>query len=160
MSLDKLKADELRVLASEGFAVDVPENANKSQLVAALVENGVTWDAALQSPFLPERFKPVVEPEPVVEQPVVTTASLKAEPEVVAVVTEPEEPVRITPKISVPDKVLLKMDRENPRYDIRGYKFTAAHPFALVSEADAEYITENIEGFKYASPKEAREFYG
>lgn len=57
-------------------------------------------------------------------------------------------------------KSLIKMTRANSTYEIRGYRFTKAHPFALVAEDDAEFITENIEGFHYASPKEAKEFYG
>lgn len=184
MSFQSLKADELRVLASEGFAVEVPEGANKPQITALLTENGVTWEQAVASPFIPERFLPVVpevvEPAPAVTvQPalvssedtlpevepargaVVTSAQIKGEPAVavvpVEVVTAP--PV-ITAQTNLPDTVLLKMNRDNPRYDVRGYKFTREHPFALVDSTNAEFIVENVEGFVYATPKEAREFYG
>jgi hypothetical protein len=57
-------------------------------------------------------------------------------------------------------KQLLRMLRENGTYEIRGYKFTKAHPFALVNEDDAEFIVENdSSGFRYATPKEAKDFY-
>ena len=58
------------------------------------------------------------------------------------------------------EQVLIRMTRKNPTYEIRGYVFKNVHPFALVAESDAEWITENDEGFRYASPKEATEFYG
>ncbi len=57
-------------------------------------------------------------------------------------------------------KQLLKMLRGNGTYEIRGYKFTKAHPFSLVNEDDAEFIVENDpSGFRYATPKEAKDFY-
>lgn len=56
--------------------------------------------------------------------------------------------------------VLIRMDRRNPTYEIRGHVFTQQHPFALVGEEDANWILENEKGFRIASPKEAKEFYG
>lgn len=152
MSFNKLKADELALLATEGFAVEIPEGATKPQIIAALAENTITWEQALESPFLPEKYR-AVEPAPAV----VTTETIAgATPTVTAVVEPPKE---IVAKVVTPEKVLMKMERENPRYDIRGHKFTQDHPFALVDENDAEYIIENVEGFRYATPKEARDFY-
>ncbi len=61
---------------------------------------------------------------------------------------------------SVQEKQLLRMLRENGTYEVRGYKFTKEHPFALVVAADAEFITENDpSGFRYATPKEAQAYY-
>lgn len=57
------------------------------------------------------------------------------------------------------DPVLVKMTRRNGTYEVRGYRFTAEHPFALVKEDDADYLIETVTGFRMASPKEAREFY-
>jgi len=51
------------------------------------------------------------------------------------------------------------MTRANGTFVIRGYKFTKDHPFLPVREEDAVYLTENIEGFKIANPREAEEFY-
>lgn len=162
MSFVKLKADELRLLAAEGFAVDVPEGATKPQILAALSENGITWDQALQSPFLPESYRPVVEETVVPTAPpeVVTTSALKGETTVQPAVIIENTPPVVTASTTVPDTVLIKMSRENPRYDIRGYKFTKDHPFALVRSDDAEYIVSEVEGFGYATPREAKEFYG
>jgi hypothetical protein len=51
------------------------------------------------------------------------------------------------------------MSRQNPTYEIRGYRFTRQHPFVPVTEDDANWILENVEGFSIASPREAKEFY-
>lgn len=57
------------------------------------------------------------------------------------------------------DLVLLKMIRTNRTYQIRGYTFKTDHPFALVTEDDADYLIEVDGGFRIASPKEARAYY-
>lgn len=57
------------------------------------------------------------------------------------------------------DTVLLKMDRENGTYSVRGYKFTRDNPFLPVDEENANYILENVNGFHIASPREAEAFY-
>lgn len=63
-------------------------------------------------------------------------------------------------KQSTGPKQLIRMLRKNHSYEIRGVKFSAEHPFALVPEDDAEFITENDPtGFRYATPKEAASFY-
>jgi hypothetical protein len=54
----------------------------------------------------------------------------------------------------------LKMERENGTYEVYGARFTREHPFVLVDEATAELIVENTEGIRYATPKEAQEYYG
>ena len=54
---------------------------------------------------------------------------------------------------------LLKMTRKNFSYETRGVKFTKEHPFAIVNAIDAEWIVENEDGFSYATPKEAAEYY-
>ncbi len=60
----------------------------------------------------------------------------------------------------VSDVILMKMERENPSYEIRGYKFTRDNPFSLVSSTDVDFILSHADGFKIASPREAKEFYG
>lgn len=69
----------------------------------------------------------------------------------------PVEPVKVVDPATA---VLIRMDRRNPTYEIRGHAFTQQHPFALVGEDDANWILENEKGFRIASPKEAKEFYG
>lgn len=57
------------------------------------------------------------------------------------------------------DLVLVKMVRANNTYEIRGYRFTQEHPFALVTEGAADYLIEQDGGFSLASPKEAAAYY-
>lgn len=60
--------------------------------------------------------------------------------------------------------VLLKMDRQNPTFDILGRRFTKEQPFQLVSEDDAQDIIDATEdmggGFRIASPAEAKKYFG
>lgn len=132
MSFTRLKQEDLYRIATEEFGVEVDQSAKKDVIIAAMVENGVTWDMA-------KKFDKTVAAEDVVVQ---------AEKEVLAEELKANEP-----------KALLRMMRENASFEVRGYKFTKAHPIGIVSESDAEYITENIDGFRYATPKEAQEFY-
>lgn len=55
--------------------------------------------------------------------------------------------------------VLLKMERKNPSFQAYGHLFTREHPYAIVNEATAQQIIDNFEGFRIASPAEARSFY-
>lgn len=211
MSFTQMKRDDLYALATQNFAVEVSETATKPQIIAALAEEGVTWEMA-------KTFdKAAAELDEEVKAPapnVITSASIRPEPEVVSydpVVEEVEvkapanvsgreeisgyitllvpkgvdgvvqggvfypnrvveEPVVLEAITSTTGRlpfaqrpasgVLLKMDRENPSYDIRGYRFTQQNPFVVVAEVDADYILTHEDGFKVASPGEAKEFYG
>jgi len=55
--------------------------------------------------------------------------------------------------------VLVRMERENPAYEINGYTFTREHPYVVMSEEDAEFIFETQEGFRMATPREVQEYY-
>lgn len=194
MSFSQMKRDDLYELATENFAVDVDERATKPQIIAALAENGVTWEMAktfdqnaaaiaetdddiaeesapaagviTAASVNPEATKVSVDPVEIVET-VVEEDFIRVPRDVdgyvrnnVFVPSEPEPavvPAQVTPV--QPGVVLLKMERENPRYEVRGHKFTRDNPFALVKESDADYILQNVEGFKVASPREAKEFY-
>jgi hypothetical protein len=165
MSFEKLKRDALYELATENFAVEVPETATKPQIIAALVENGVDWEMAKTYDKNAAAVAAEEEDVEVVSQTppgVITSAQVQIkEAPVVAVVEEPVIEVTVTPTAPVtPESVLLKMERENPRYEIRGYKFTQKDPFVLVQNDDADFILSNEEGFKMATPREAKEFYG
>lgn len=148
-SFNDLTVDELRRTAVEDFAVDIKATDNKKTVLAALVEDGVEWSqyATLKGLNVPEP-EPVVEPAPEVE-----TAD--------AAIPEPE--VEIITAAALPQKVqkyLIRMERDNVRYDTRGYKFTQEHPYALVDADDANYILEKEIGFRMATPRELEEFYG
>jgi len=127
--------NELLAVA-EQFGTDAKPSMKKDDILALLTEDGV--DDALIASALgdadddeAEDFAPVVE----VEQ---------------AAPVEDEEDE---------DLVLVRMIRANNTYEIRGHKFTAQHPYALVNVKDADYLIEVDGGFRMASPKEAREFY-
>jgi hypothetical protein len=136
MSFETLNNDVLRQVAEE-FAVDLGEKDTKKVMVSKLLEDGITWE------MYKEAFPDVMDlPDETPDAPVVSTP-VKEEPTLVR-----QEP-----------KVLLKMERENPRFEIRGYVFSKDHPFLPVSEDDANYILSNLDGFRIAMPKEAEDFY-
>jgi len=115
---------------ADEYGVDTKPTDTKAVIIAALAEDGVNWDDVAKMD------KQVAEKD----------AELKQ---------EKEEAKAAGPK------QLLRMLRANASYEIRGIRFTKEHPFALVPEEDAEFITENDpEGFRYATPKEAAEYYG
>lgn len=148
-----LKPTELYRSAIEDFAlpVDAEDKNKKSVLLAAFVEGGVEWkDYVAQHPEV------APDPEPVVENNVVTSADLKAKPI--------EEDVVIRVKEEIPlksnEKYLIKMVRDNPQFNVMGVKFTQEHPYALVRPEIADYLLTKEDGFRQATPSELREFYG
>jgi hypothetical protein len=132
VSFEKMKVAELRQIA-EDFAVDLDANDNKAVIVNKMLENGITW----------EYYQKAIGAEVEAPAPIVAPTPTFNEPEV----AEDESPV------------LLRMTRDNGTFEIRGVRFTRANPYALVRERDADYIVENYEGFRIASPREVREFY-
>jgi hypothetical protein len=134
MSFDKMKVDELRQIADD-FAVDIDPKDNKQTVIAKLNDNGVSWDyyqgqvAANEAEAESEKL----------------TATKPA-------FDEPAESLEV-------NKVLMRMTRANPTFEVRGVKFTRDNPYALVREVDADFIMETYEGFRIASPREVKEFY-
>lgn len=132
MSFETLKVSELKKIA-EDFAVETDGLKNKADIIAALAEEGVTW-AVYQ--------KTIKDIEDSVE----------------------EEGYEVLPKFDPSkeqdvDKVLVRMTRDNFRYDIMGYTFTKDHPFVAMSEEKAQEIFDREEGFRLATPKEVQEYY-
>ena len=115
MSFTTLKIAELRQIA-EDFAVDLPNSKNKAEIVAALAEEGVTWDVYQK-----------------------TIKNIEEE----AVEMEEVLP-KFDPKKEQPENtVLVKMTRANFRYDALGFTFTKEHPFVAMPSEQAEEIFEN-----------------
>lgn len=130
MSFDTLKVSELKKIA-EDFAVDVDGKKNKSDLIAALAEEGVTWS-------------------------IYNKTLDKQEEEDMSVEVLP----KFDPKKELKeDTVLVRMTRANFRYDIMGFTFTREHPFVAMSNEKAQAIFDKEEGFRLATPKEVQEFY-
>lgn len=167
---EDLGKDELVRTAIEDFAVDLQEEEKKSKktVIAALVENSIFWDdyVACHPEVAPE------DPAPTTIKSNAPTHGVVGEDTVTydlaGATVEPveEEPVHIhvaTPvvqSIAPSDQYLLKMVRDNPLFQTRGYTFTEEHPYALVSAEDAQYILEHEDGFRQAFPAELAEFYG
>lgn len=146
-----LSVGELRRSAVEDFAVDVNEDDNKDSVLAALTESGVKWsDYVAQHPEVAERSEVVTSAD--VAGDVSESLSVEAEPVVVRTAERPSYKPN--------EKLLIKMVRENPLYETRGYRFTQQHPYALVTPEDADYILTREEGFRQAVPSELQEYYG
>lgn len=135
----ELKIDELIRSAVEDFAVEAAPSDSRKKVLAALEEAGVTWsDYVAQHPEVaPEEAVVEAKPDP---NTVIRTA----------------EPIATAPA----EKYLVKMTRDNVLYETRGYRFTSAHPYALVEGEDLEYILAKEDGFRQAFPSELQEFYG
>jgi len=133
MSFETLKVSELKKIA-EDFAVEIDGLKNKADIIAALSDEGVTWSVYQ---------KTVEDIEKSVEE------------------DEYEVIPRLDPKKELAeDTVLVRMTRDNFRYDIEGYTFTKDHPFVAMSEDKAQLIFDKEEGFRLATPKEVQEYYG
>lgn len=132
MSFETLKISELKKIA-EDFAVDADGLKTKADIIASLAEEGVTW-AVYNS----------------------TIKKIEDESEEMSVEILP----KFDPKAAQPENtVLVRMTRENFRYDIMGVTFTKEHPFVAVTEDIAQEIFDKEEGFRLASPREVQEYY-
>jgi hypothetical protein len=130
MSFDTLKVKELKQIA-ENFAVDTEGLKNKADVIAALAEEGVTWS--------------------------VYQSTLKN-------IDDAKEEIEVLPKFDPnqevdKDAVLVRMTRNNYRYDVLGYTFTKDHPFVAMPSEKAQQIFDKEEGFRLASPREVQEYY-
>jgi hypothetical protein len=132
MSFDTLKVSELKKVA-EDFGVETEGLKNKTDVIAALTEEGVTWS---------------------VYQKTLKTLEDVKEEDMIEVL-----PKFDPNKEQTPNTVLVRMTRANYRYDIKGHTFTKEHPFVAMSEKDAQSIFDAEEGFRIATPKEAQDFY-
>jgi hypothetical protein len=134
MSFETLKVAELRKVA-EDFAVDTDGLKNKTDIVAALTEEGVTWS--------------------------VYQKTIKDIEKAADEFNEDAEEIlpRFNPDAQPENTMLVRMTRENYRYDILNYTFTKEHPFVAMTLEDAQEIFDKEEGFRLATPKEVQEYY-
>jgi hypothetical protein len=167
-SFSDLNKDELIRSAVEDFALELSddEKKGKNTILAAFAEANLVWDD-----YVSQHPEVAPEPEPVVVTSNAPKHNAVGEDTVEGLVTvpadvEPEdettgEIITAQPVVSAPsDQFLLKMTRENPVFQTRGYEFTEDHPYALVTAKDAMWILENEDGFRQAYPQELEEFYG
>ena len=130
MSFETLKVSELKKIA-EDFGVEIEGLKNKTDIIAALSEEGVTW-AVYQ-----KTVKDTEEAEDMSVEVLPKTSSKK----------------------DSENTVLVKMERDNYRYDIQGFTFTKEHPYVAMSEDEAQAIFDKEAGFRLATPKEVQDFY-
>jgi hypothetical protein len=132
MSFETLKISEIKKIA-EDFAVDTDGLKNKADIIAALAEEGVTWSVYNK-----------------------TIEKMEEDSEDMSVEVLP----KFDPKAEhSADTVLVRMTRDNFRYDIMGVTFTKDHPFVAMNKDDAQKIFDKEEGFRLATPKEVQEYY-
>jgi hypothetical protein len=144
--LAKMDKQELIDLADEiGGVEDLDMSMTQKVMLAKLAEAGYTEEAH-QAKHAPKNVVTTADAAPLPEQQENTVVTVEDEAKVVS-------------QLKPAEKILLKMTRENFSYEVRGYRFTREHPFVAVNAEDADYLIENEEGFRPASPKEAREFY-
>lgn len=132
MSFETLKVSELKKVA-EDFAVEVDGLKSKTEIIAALSEEGVTWQVYKQT--------------------------LKNIEEDTEDISEEKLPKFDPNKEQSEDNVLVRMTRANFRYDIMGQTFTREHPFVAMKKDLAQAIFDKEDGFRLATPKEVQEFY-
>ena len=131
MSFTDLKITELRK-AAESFGVDPAEYKTKLEIVAALEEEGITYE-------MYNKFTSV-------------------DKETIEV-SELDKKKREQKIMKTTNSVLVKMERDNQSYNTMNYTFTREHPFVAMSETEAQSIFDNQEGFRLATPREVQEYY-
>ena len=132
MSFETLKISELKTIA-EDFGVEIDGIKSKKDIITALEEDGVTWSVYQKQNADQDNF------EDSEEEPSVAREELKSG--------------------NYGNKILVKMTRNNYRYDILGYTFTKEHPFVAMPDEKAQQIFDKEEGFRLASPREVQEYY-
>ena len=153
MSFKQLPKKELLRTAREDFAVDVDKNDTKAEIAQQLEDAGVTFDQYVDL-FPEEKKEEKSDDNNVIRRP-------DAVEEKLTPVRYPQDASkeRARERAEKEDLVLIKMDRANLYYEVRGYKFSKAHPFQLVKEEDVDYLTLDLHGFRMATPREVKEYY-
>lgn len=157
---EDLDAKELYRSAVADFALPVEEGDGKKVLLAAFVEGGVLWDDYVSQ-------HPEVSPEPLPAANLTIGNEVSVEPQEKWADDDrnkeaavPSIRVASPPVINPNEQWLIKMERKNPLFEVRGHRFTQENPYALVSPKDAQYILSKEDGFRQAFPDELEEFYG
>lgn len=145
MSFKDLNEEELKDVA-EFFVVEVvssKDTPTKKEYLAALSagDDPVTWEQYNEI-YLPAKAAGQFENQE--EEVPVGAESTDGDAEI----------------IDDSDFVLIKYERNNPSFEILGYRFLKRHPFASVPEDVAEYLIRKEEGFRLALPSELKEYYG
>lgn len=76
-----------------------------------------------------------------------------------SVVGESNSAASMFTKDGTKGREVVYMNRPNKSYSVLGYKFTSDHPYVVMPEDDALWITQTVDGFRIAHPTEAARFY-
>lgn len=146
MSFNELDVKEL-IAVAEYYGVDYEDGAEPEDIATAIEADGVEFEDWER--LKAEAAKELERAEP--EQPAVT-GKKKGRPPL------KKQP---TAKDVVSGGVLLiKMTRQNPTYEVNGFKFTKDHPYVAMSPEEYQDILDiEGEGFIQASPRELQEYY-
>lgn len=158
MSLEDLNATELKKIVEE-FVIDAEDDASEDELREAVQSSNVTdKEIVLSFPDLAEKLDEENDEEdseviasdstPAKGRPAKKTAAKKAVAK------------KATAKTVVPDdRTLIKMTRNNPVYEVAGYRFERTHPFVLVKDEDVDFLIEVEGGFTVAKKSEVEAYY-
>ncbi|NDF57272.1 MAG: hypothetical protein EB134_05705, partial [Actinobacteria bacterium] len=112
MSFETLKIAELKKIA-EDFGVEIDGLKNKTDIIAALSEEGVTWSV----------YEKTLE------------KSEEEDDMATEVLAKP-----VNKKVNPEDTLLVKMERHNYSYETHGFTFTKEHPFVAMDKDTAQDI--------------------
>jgi hypothetical protein len=165
MSFEDFNKEELAKIADE-FVLDVDAD-NEDELRAAV--EGLSQDeVALSFPQWANRLELESDEDDEEASALVTSEdtpkkgtakkTAKKAPAKKAAAAKTAEPAKS--KTVVPnDRTLLKMTRNNPVYEVRGYRFTRQMPYVFVKNEDVDFLIEVEGGFTVAKPSEVEEFF-
>lgn len=162
---ENFNKDELVKIADE-FVLDV-ENADDEDELRAAVAGVRQEEIALSFPEFKDRLELEDDEDDEEESALVTSESTpkkgaakktakKAPAKKAAAKTAEAKPKTVVPD----DRTLLKMTRNNPVYEVRGYRFTRQMPYVFVKNEDVDFLIEVEGGFTVAKPSEVESFFG
>lgn len=151
MSFETLKLEELVAVAEE-FGVDVAEYKTKGQVLAAIADEGVTYERYAELKTAREANLAELEAAALAEKAIEEEEDLEpVEDTLVAPVKKGRKPKE--------EMVVVKMHRPNFYYEVGDKIFTKEHPFVVMSPDEAQSIFDKEEGFHLATPRETQEYY-
>jgi hypothetical protein len=164
MSFEDFNKDELAKIADE-FVLDVEDADDEDELRAA-VEKLSPEEVALSFPEFADRLETESDDDEDGESTGLVTSEntpkkgVPAKKAVAKKAATKKAAAKPPAKTVVPEeKTLLKMIRNNPVYEVRGYRFTRALPYAYVNDDDVDFLIEVEGGFTVAKPSEVKSFF-
>lgn len=161
---ENFNKDELAKIADE-FVLEVEDTDDEDELRAAVAEVRQE-EIALSFPEFKDRLELETDEDDEEESALVTSdntpkkgaakkAAKKAPAKKAAAKTAEAKSKTVVPD----DRTLLKMTRNNPVYEVRGYRFTRQMPYVFVKNEDVDFLIEVEGGFTVAKPSEVESFF-